>query len=163
MTAPANLSKVDQLRARDGEDCWLCGGKLDFAAVPNSKKAPTIEHLIAQSKGGTNTLSNLVLTHPGCNKQLGCKPVAEKQKIRDKHRRNQEKVKSATGVGASKVAVPPSKACVSAATLIPAAPARSSELSRLRASLRVWQAAALIGSAAALLLLGFAAGLLIGR
>ena len=84
MNAVAIPSKLDRLRERDGDSCWLCLGKLDFAAVPNSKKAPTKEHLIPRSDGGTDTLDNLVLCHPGCNKQLGNRPKADKLKMREK-------------------------------------------------------------------------------
>lgn len=81
MTAPA-LSKTDRLRARDGDACWLCGQAMDFAAKPNSKKAPTREHLQPLSVGGTDALDNLVLCHPGCNRQLGDRPRADKEKMR---------------------------------------------------------------------------------
>ena len=79
-----NLSQIDQLRARDGDLCWLCSGKLDFNAPTNSKKAPTKEHLQAKSEGGSDKLDNLVLCHPGCNKQLGNRPKADKLKVRAK-------------------------------------------------------------------------------
>ena len=78
------ISKIDRLRQRDGELCWLCSGKLIFDAVPNSKQAPTIEHLISKSNGGTGALENLVLTHPGCNQQLGNRPSADKIKMRER-------------------------------------------------------------------------------
>jgi hypothetical protein len=84
MTSMSGLSKIVQIRARDGDGCWLCGGKLDFDAAPNSKKAPTQEHLQPRSKGGSNALANLVLCHPGCNKQLGDRPEADKRKMRAK-------------------------------------------------------------------------------
>jgi 5-methylcytosine-specific restriction endonuclease McrA len=87
MSGPENISKIDRLRARDGEKCWLCDGPLDFDAVPNSKKAPTYEHLIAKSRGGLSTVENLVLCHPGCNKQLSDRPLVDKIKMRERRRR----------------------------------------------------------------------------
>jgi hypothetical protein len=83
MNAPA-LSKIERLRQRDGDDCWLCGNSMDFEAKPNTKKAPTKEHLQSVSAGGTDALENLVLCHPGCNRQLGDRPRADKEKMRAK-------------------------------------------------------------------------------
>jgi hypothetical protein len=84
MNAP--LSKVEQIRARHGDGCWLCGGELDFRAPPNSKKAPTKEHLQPLSLGGTSDLDNLALCHPGCNRQLANRPREDKERMRAKRR-----------------------------------------------------------------------------
>jgi 5-methylcytosine-specific restriction endonuclease McrA len=89
VTAPANITKVDRIRLRDGPRCWLCDELLDFKAAPNSSKAPTFEHLLAQCHGGPDGIENLVLCHPGCNKTLGNRPVAEKVRLREKRRRKQ--------------------------------------------------------------------------
>lgn len=94
MTAPGP-SKIDQIRSRDGDCCWLCGGKLDFNAPPNTKKAPTKEHLTPKSLGGTDRLDNLVLCHPGCNKQLGNRPAEEKRKMQAKRQAQRAKQMSA--------------------------------------------------------------------
>jgi hypothetical protein len=92
MNAPPKFSIIDQIRTRDGDECWLCGGKLDFRAAPNSTKAPTKEHLVAQSLGGGNELANLVLCHPGCNKHLGDRPIEKKREMREKIRANRARV-----------------------------------------------------------------------
>ena len=77
---------------RDGNRCWLCDGTLDIKAPVGDKKHATIEHLDAISNGGTKTdLSNLVLCHSGCNKQLGNRPREEKEKIRSKRALNRQK------------------------------------------------------------------------
>ena len=55
---------------------------MDFEAKPNSKKAPTKEHLQSLSADGTDALDNLVLCHPGCNRQLSDRPRADKEKMR---------------------------------------------------------------------------------
>ena len=89
MNAP--LSKIAQIRARHGDRCWLCDGLLDFAAIPNSKKAPTKEHLQPLALGGTNDLSNLALCHPGCNRHLGSRPRQEKERMRAKRLANRAK------------------------------------------------------------------------
>ena len=84
MSGPDNICKLDRLRSRDGDRCWLCNEPLDFDAVPNSKKAPTFEHLIPKSRGGSSTVENLVFCHRGCNKQLGDRPLVDKIKMRER-------------------------------------------------------------------------------
>jgi 5-methylcytosine-specific restriction endonuclease McrA len=74
---------VEQLRKRDGGRCWLCDRPIDFKAEPNSARAPSLEHLIPQSREGPHTLDNLVLCHPPCNRDLRDLPVAEKVKLRE--------------------------------------------------------------------------------
>ena len=76
------LAKREQVRARDGDDCWWCFRPMDFAATARKTQAPTIEHLLPLSLGGTGRLDNLVLCHPGCNRQLGNRPRAEKERLR---------------------------------------------------------------------------------
>ena len=83
MSGPDNLSKTERLRARDGGRCWLCDGPIDFKAEPNSARAPSLEHLIAQCRGGPSTIDNLVLCHPPCNRKLGDIPLVEKVKMRE--------------------------------------------------------------------------------
>lgn len=82
MSGPDNISKVDRLRLRDGGRCWLCDEPLDFKAVPNSKRAPSLEHLIAKSRGGPQSLDNLVLCHASCNWHLADRPLVNKIKMR---------------------------------------------------------------------------------
>jgi hypothetical protein len=87
MSGPDNISNLDRLRARDGCGCWLCGEPLDFSAVPNSARAPTLEHLIAKSRGGPQTLENIVLCHACCNRQLADRPLVDKIKMRERRRK----------------------------------------------------------------------------
>ncbi len=70
---------VVALLARSGPKCWLC-------ALPMEPGAETIEHLKALSLGGTDDLKNLVLCHPGCNRQLGNRPAWQKIRMRDRRR-----------------------------------------------------------------------------
>jgi len=78
--------QVKALRKRDGGRCWLCDRPIDFKAESNSDKAPSREHLIPESRGGPNTLDNLVLCHPPCNRELKDLPLVEKVKMREKRR-----------------------------------------------------------------------------
>ncbi len=154
MNALANLSKVEQVRARDGDACWLCSGRLDFAAPPNSRKAPTLEHLVAKAKGGGNGLDNLVLTHPGCNKQLGCRPVEDKRRMRDKYRFKRERADAARHVRADTPVEDGGNKGRQRAQV---------HTAQLRGRLRRWQLATAIAGGAALLATGLAAGLVIAR
>lgn len=87
MSGPDNLGKVDRLRARDGDHCWLCGEPMNFKAVPNTSKAPSIEHLIAKSRGGPQSLDNLVLCHTSCNRHLADRSLVNKIKMRERRRK----------------------------------------------------------------------------
>jgi len=81
------LKKVDLLRARDGDHCWLCARHIDFQAKPNSANAWSVEHLLPTSLGGPDTPANTVLCHPRCNRILANRPLQDKIKLRERWRR----------------------------------------------------------------------------
>ena len=153
------LSRIDRVRLRDGERCWLCDGKLDFGAVPSSARAPTIEHLIAKTHGGTNADDNLVLTHPGCNKQLGTRPVEDKRRLRAKYQAARERTKAARAVLASTSVEDGGRREFSRVVALKPLGTRRA----LHRPLLQWQVGAATAAAVALLTSGFAAGLLIVR
>jgi len=167
----SSLTMKDRIRARNGDKCWLCTRPLDFAAAPNSKKAPTIEHLDPLSRGGSKAIDNLVLCHPGCNKQLGDRPRADKERMRIKWHANAANDAAKASVKAPP-AVPPAPSA--RAPTLPAAPkpARTAPPERAPvvppptiaatdARLAAWQRLALGSAGAALFLAGLVAGLLI--
>jgi hypothetical protein len=161
MNAPGKLSITERIRARDGENCWCCGGKLEFDAQPNSKKAPTREHLVAQSLGGGNALDNLALCHAGCNRMLADKPLKQKQAIRAKMLANNARVavkQTSAAPPSVRVAAPKSVASPPRAPTL-AADARQRDGG---AQLRHWQLFALASTGAALFSVGLALGLLAG-
>lgn len=49
--------------------CLICGGRLSFD--PRQPAGVSIEHIVAQTLGGTNDLPNLALAHPSCNGEKG--------------------------------------------------------------------------------------------
>lgn len=51
----------DELVARDGENCCLCGGRSDLC----------IDHDIPVSQGGTNDVNNLMILCRSCNSRKG--------------------------------------------------------------------------------------------
>lgn len=58
------------LLKRDGNRCFLCREKLG--------NDMTVDHLIALSCGGRNTLGNMVLMHEECNQSVSNIPLVEK-------------------------------------------------------------------------------------
>lgn len=169
MNAPSSLSKIERLRARDGDACWLCNRTLDFIAVPNSKKAPTVEHLVAKSLGGSDAIDNLVLCHPGCNLHLADRSLEEKKKLRAKWHANTAKVLAASAKAQAKppIAKPPvAPAVVSPRPMVLASALRSDKPAEVRTrvadEVAYWRRLALIGAGGVLLSFGFAAGLSAG-
>jgi len=70
--------RIDQLKRRDGLDCFYCGRELLDDC--------TIEHLLSQTDGGNDKLANLALTHVKCNGIAADLSVVEKVKLRDRLR-----------------------------------------------------------------------------
>ena len=61
-----------QLAERDGLACRWCGVDVDLALVGSrSKCAPSVDHVIPWSRGGTDDPHNLQLMHRVCNAQKG--------------------------------------------------------------------------------------------
>jgi len=87
MSGPDNIKKVDRIRARDGDNCWLCGLPIDFSAEPNSPKAWSLEHLLSKDHDGPCRIENLALCHPPCNRKLANRPIVKKVEMREKQRR----------------------------------------------------------------------------
>ncbi len=165
-------STRDQIRARDGDACWLCNGKLSFAANAGEKRKATIEHLQPVSLGGGNDFDNLRLCHRGCNKQLGNRPRAEKEGLREKFQlavvKNKEKIAKAAQASAKSKA----KANIPAlqAKSAPSAPAepRSYSMAALaeapmhKSPAPDWHRIAFVATAAACFFAGLSLGMLIG-
>lgn len=78
---PTYKKQKIKLIERDGTDCFLCGKPM--------KDDVTLEHLIALSSGGKNTLANMVLMHEGCNKEVDNIHLNEKVKLAIKYRTNE--------------------------------------------------------------------------
>jgi 5-methylcytosine-specific restriction endonuclease McrA len=53
---------------RDNGHCRYCG--LDLLQSYSTFTSATVDHLVAKSIGGTDSLRNLVLACPGCNQML---------------------------------------------------------------------------------------------
>jgi 5-methylcytosine-specific restriction endonuclease McrA len=53
--------------ARDDWTCQLCGDAIDRAADYNDSRAPTIDHIVPLSLGGTHEPRNVQCAHRECN------------------------------------------------------------------------------------------------
>ena len=72
--AASDSISLYELSKRDGNICYLCGGKVDasdYKMVDGAFVAgdlfPSIDHVIPLSKGGTHTWGNVKLAHHLCN------------------------------------------------------------------------------------------------
>jgi hypothetical protein len=66
---------IERLAARDGGlYCMYCGKKLIMQET-------SIEHVVPQSKGGPNSLENMVIACKACNTKAGSLSVAEKMRL----------------------------------------------------------------------------------
>ena len=77
--------RFQQLRERDGDNCWRCRRPMRFDLPRGHDLAPTIEHLQPKSKDGTNHLDNLCLCHGRCNALLGDATREVKERLRRKN------------------------------------------------------------------------------
>lgn len=62
-----------QLRARDGDECYLCGEVIDFEIQWPNPQSPSMDHLVPLSKGGLHQIENTAMTHLKCNMRKGVK------------------------------------------------------------------------------------------
>lgn len=63
----AKTMTVEELVARDGQNCALCGIPVDLTLKWPDGMCGTVDHLIPWSRGGTHDESNLQLAHWSCN------------------------------------------------------------------------------------------------
>lgn len=63
---------VGYLRERDGDRCGICRQAIRFdlpAGPRGDDRGPSIDHMLPRSRGGSDDLANLRLTHWGCNRK----------------------------------------------------------------------------------------------
>lgn len=68
---------IQQLRERDGDDCFYCGWPLG--------EDVTLEHFVPVSLGGPNHAVNCALAHFQCNQDADNLPVVDKVRLRGKN------------------------------------------------------------------------------
>jgi 5-methylcytosine-specific restriction endonuclease McrA len=67
---------VARIRQRDGDDCGLCGHRIDFTVAYPHPMAATIDHVIPITKGGAHAEENVQLAHARCNTSKGNRVAA---------------------------------------------------------------------------------------
>jgi 5-methylcytosine-specific restriction endonuclease McrA len=77
--------RFQALRERDGEHCWRCRRPMRFDLPRGHDQAPTIEHILPKSRGGTGELSNLCLCHSRCNHLMADATPEVKERMRIKN------------------------------------------------------------------------------
>lgn len=65
---------ITTLRKRDGDGCFYC-------LLPVSQEEASVEHLLSLTHGGSNHITNKVLTHTVCNSKADCLCLMDKIKI----------------------------------------------------------------------------------
>jgi 5-methylcytosine-specific restriction endonuclease McrA len=90
---PTKRARVNAtLLGRDGPLCWLCGDRMDFR-LDESGTMPGVscDHVVPRSHGGPDSVDNLRLAHPSCNRARGSDPAQAHPKwiaYRDERRRH---------------------------------------------------------------------------
>ena len=65
------------LEDKDGGLCAVCFEPIDLTLSGRHADGPTVEHIIPRSRGGSDELENLALSHWRCNKGRGTRDLAE--------------------------------------------------------------------------------------
>jgi 5-methylcytosine-specific restriction endonuclease McrA len=52
---------------RDNGTCWLCLSPVEQHHHPNADQAPSLDHVVPRSRGGSHDIDNLRLAHRICN------------------------------------------------------------------------------------------------
>lgn len=68
--ASDNQKKVRRLMERDGVNCVYCG-KECFLSVYGKEPVATLDHFVPKSKGGSDSMTNLVMACFPCNNRKG--------------------------------------------------------------------------------------------
>jgi hypothetical protein len=63
------LGQVLEVAQRDGLNCQLCGESLDLRSRWPAPTSVSVDHVLPRSRGGTDDLTNLQLTHLLCNQR----------------------------------------------------------------------------------------------
>lgn len=72
-----NRISADQVVREYGDACHICKEPIDMNLPRTNRMGLTIDHVIALSKGGTDTMDNLRPAHWICNNRKSNKPLEE--------------------------------------------------------------------------------------
>ncbi len=69
---PQQIGRWRRILERDGPSCWLCHLPVDLTTTrPTNRLAPSVDHVVPLSLGGSDRDDNLRLAHFGCNSRRG--------------------------------------------------------------------------------------------
>ena len=60
---------LEAIAERDGWKCWRCGKGVMKERIKNHPQAPSIDHVVRHTDGGSNRMDNLRLAHRQCNSE----------------------------------------------------------------------------------------------
>lgn len=66
---------------RDGNQCRLCGSEVNTTLTGRNPIAPSIDHIIPLSRGGSHTFKNVQLAHFGCNSRKNNSMPSDKREV----------------------------------------------------------------------------------
>lgn len=64
------------VRVRHGDNCYLCEKPINFRIKYPNPQSPSLDHVVAISRGGPHTLENVAMTHLVCNLRKGAREAA---------------------------------------------------------------------------------------
>lgn len=73
-STPGKPVRKLEIFERDGWICYLCGEETIKDAHWRNPRAPSLDHAVSVSRGGTNTPDNVFCTHRSCNGAKAAKP-----------------------------------------------------------------------------------------
>jgi len=87
-TRSQKQSIIEKLFKRDGFKCSICKYRIQEGPGSHYLLRSSIDHVVPTSKGGTNGLYNLALTHKVCNSLKSSEELTEEltQKCRERVR-----------------------------------------------------------------------------
>jgi 5-methylcytosine-specific restriction endonuclease McrA len=74
--APYESFTIADVRARYGDDCYLCGEPIDFRLKWPHPLSPSLDHVVPLARGGKHTLDNVAMTNLACNLRKHVRPAA---------------------------------------------------------------------------------------
>ena len=73
-TAVEDFTEAD-VRMAHGDDCYLCGDRINFKLKWPHPKSPSLDHIVPLSRGGTHTLDNVAMACLSCNHSKNARPA----------------------------------------------------------------------------------------
>lgn len=58
---------INDVRMKRGDDCYLCGGRINYTLRFPHPKSPSLDHIKPISAGGAHSLQNTAMAHLECN------------------------------------------------------------------------------------------------